>query len=55
LLHAWLIFGRPVLVLRLLSALAGSGSLLAMFVLSRRLTQPRVALLATALMACSAF
>jgi uncharacterized membrane protein len=55
LLHVWLIVGPSVLALRLLSALASIGSLLAMFFLSRRLAQRRVALLATALMACSAF
>jgi uncharacterized membrane protein len=55
LLHVWLLFGPSVLALRLLSALASSGSLVAMFFLSRRLAQRRVALLATALMACSAF
>src|SRR5918911_4357279 len=55
LLHVWLLFGPSVLALRLLSALASIGSLVAMFFLSCRLAQRRVALLATALMACSAF
>jgi uncharacterized membrane protein len=55
LLHVWLLFGPSVLTLRLLSAVASSSALVTFFVLSRRLAQRRVALLATALMACSAF
>src|SRR2546423_2530208 len=54
-LHVWLLFGPSVLALRVLSALASSGSLVAMFALSRRLAPRRVALLASALMASSAF
>ena len=55
LLHVWLIFGPSVLALRLLSALASIGSLVTMFLLSDRPAPRRVALLATAFMACSAF
>jgi uncharacterized membrane protein len=53
LLHIWLIVGPSVLALRVLFAWASSGALVALFVLSRRLAQRRLALLATALMASS--
>jgi mannosyltransferase len=54
-LHVWMVFGPSVLALRLLSALASIAALLPMFLLGRRLANQRVALLATALLALSAF
>jgi len=54
-LHVWLVFGPSVLAMRLLSALASIASLVLMFLLSCRLANRRVALLATALLTLSAF
>jgi len=55
LLHVWMILGPSELALRLLSALASNGALIPMFLLSCRLAGQRVASLATALLALSAF
>ena len=54
-LHTWMVLGSSVLVLRMLSALASIATLVMLYLLGRRLANPRVALLATAFMAISAF
>ena len=55
LLHLWLVFGSSTLSLRALSAAVSIAALFPMYVLGRRLASPPVALLATGLMALSAF